>query len=159
MSAELHKLQISHFIFVAGNCTNGQLRLVGGSSPLEGRVEICIGGVWGTVTDENWGGPEAKVACRQLGYIDGCTINSILIALATKITNISTFTDGIPYGSAFFGSGSGPIQLDNVVCKGNEQALINCTHTPPDGDDAHNQDAGVKCFNQTSMNIVNIIIM
>lgn len=59
-------------IIVAGGCTDGELRLVGGSTPLVGRVEVCLGGVWGTVTDESWGGAEAKVVCRQLGYIDGC---------------------------------------------------------------------------------------
>ena len=49
-------------------CTNGQLRLAGGSIPNEGRVEICMSNVWGTICDDSWGTPDATVVCRQLGY-------------------------------------------------------------------------------------------
>ena len=44
------------------------MRLVDGAYSHEGRVEICINGVWGTICDEEWGNNDAKVACRQLGY-------------------------------------------------------------------------------------------
>ena len=49
-------------------CTNGQLRLAGGNIPSEGRVEICVNNVWGTVCDNSWGSADATVVCRQLGY-------------------------------------------------------------------------------------------
>ena len=49
------------------DCSEGKLRLVGGESENEGRVEICIDGFWGTVYDGGWVQNEAVVACWQAG--------------------------------------------------------------------------------------------
>ena len=50
------------------NCTQGRIRLVGGWTSREGRVEICVDGTWGTVCDDGWGYNDARVVCRQLGF-------------------------------------------------------------------------------------------
>ena len=50
------------------DCTDGDIRVANGVSALEGRVEVCVDGVWGTVCDDLWGVEEASVACRQLGF-------------------------------------------------------------------------------------------
>ena len=49
-------------------CTQGAIRLVGGPNDMEGRVEICNNNIWGTVCDDAWGTPDARVACEQLGF-------------------------------------------------------------------------------------------
>ena len=50
---------------------NGDVRLMNGQEQVanatEGRVEICIGGEWGSVCDDAWGSAEASVVCQQLG--------------------------------------------------------------------------------------------
>ena len=42
---------------------------MGGATPLEGRVEVCLGGVWGTVTRNGFDQRDAAVVCRSLGYL------------------------------------------------------------------------------------------
>lgn len=49
-------------------CTQGDIRLVGGSSSNQGTVEVCYYNTWGLVDDRNWGTQEAKVVCRQLNF-------------------------------------------------------------------------------------------
>ena len=45
------------------------MRLVDGDNynATAGRVEYCVGGLWGTVCNYRWGVPDATVVCRQLG--------------------------------------------------------------------------------------------
>ena len=106
----------------------GDLRLVGGDEDHEGRVEVYHGGEWGTVCDDFWGIPDARVACRQLGYSN-----------ANEATR-----------RARFGQGSGPIWMDNVQCGGREARLADCRFR---GWGVHNcrhrEDAGVVCTTGT----------
>ena len=105
------------------------LRLVGGSSLNEGRVEVLYNGVWGTVCDSvGWDNLDAKVVCRQLGFSDvGATSTCC----------------------AHFGQGSGSILIDAVYCTGTETSLYQCEPKRGNHICSHSRDAGVICGNGT----------
>ena len=44
------------------------MRLVNGSGPHEGRVEVFHERRWGTVCDDVWDKTDGDVVCRMLGY-------------------------------------------------------------------------------------------
>ena len=49
-------------------CTQGDIFLADGNSPLEGRVVLCQNNAWVSVSSCDWDTPDAKVVCRQLGF-------------------------------------------------------------------------------------------
>ena len=48
--------------------SEGRLRLVGGASVSEGRLEVYRFGSWGTVCSHQFDAMDGEVACRELGY-------------------------------------------------------------------------------------------
>ncbi|XP_075035216.1 scavenger receptor cysteine-rich type 1 protein M130-like [Mixophyes fleayi] len=102
-----------------------ELRLSGGSTECEGRVEVRHRGEWGTVCGLDWHTDNAAVVCRQLGC---------------NLTNDSQAQ------AASFGAGSGRIWLSHVKCVGNESALWDCKHRMWGISRCkHRDDAGVIC--------------
>ena len=47
---------------------DGEIRLVSERSNLEGTVQVCVFGYWGTICHNSWDSRDAHVACKQLGY-------------------------------------------------------------------------------------------
>ena len=129
----------SHYAFYSANnvitdesnCTDGEVRLVGGSTKYEGRVEVCINRAWGTVCgySNGWGQQEASVVCRQVGAMRyGATYDLV--------------------GRLGLTRGSGPILMGFLTCSGAESNLTECsqhysyTHYYCT---SHYYDAGVIC--------------
>ena len=137
-SVNYYELFLHLYIDVTLNDTadEGTVRLVGGTTPLEGRVEIFHLGQWGTVCDYyvyshypyyDWDLADATVVCHQLGYLRAV---------------------GAPR-SAAFGAGSGPSWYIGVRCGGNMHNLTECSNDGDSGNAcSHSQAAGVICSSE-----------
>ena len=89
-----------------------------------GRIEVFRNNVWGTVCDDLFGRNDAVAACKQWG----------------------STTPAISWnGNAFYGQGTGPIQIDNANCAANIDSLFLCSVLLHAGDCTHAEDVGVSC--------------
>nr|XP_016853394.1 PREDICTED: deleted in malignant brain tumors 1 protein [Anolis carolinensis] len=100
------------------------LRLMNGTSPCSGRVEVFHNDTWGTICDAGWDLQDAQVVCSQLGC-----------GKASKAL-----------GGAHYDQGSGPIWLENINCTGDESSLKECQKGIwGEHSCSHSQDASVEC--------------
>ena len=62
-------------------CTSGEIRLVGGSTNYEGRVEFCIGDTWFALCGYpwSWDSTDAAVLCDQFGLQSSGTYILVLM--------------------------------------------------------------------------------
>ena len=110
------------------------VRLVGGQTEYEGRVEIYHLGEWGTVCNRSWDFRDATVVCRQLGYSR---------AVSAKF-------------SAYYGEESWNIWMVNVRCRGDETSLHMCPFSVYGNRYCdHSEDAGVICGKTMYVNVTN----
>ena len=102
------------------------VRLVGGDTKYEGRIEILYSGEWGTICDSWTHVMRARVVCKQLGFYGGEERHQY-----------------------FFGKGSGRVWLAVVSCTGDESEVGHCNHrgwgNVKSGCDDHSYDVGVIC--------------
>uniref|UniRef100_A0A671P362 Lysyl oxidase homolog n=1 Tax=Sinocyclocheilus anshuiensis TaxID=1608454 RepID=A0A671P362_9TELE len=81
------------------------IRIMGGRTDHEGRVEVQVKSRWGTVCSDNWTTREAMVACRQLGL--------------RYCLHETWYWDS---------SNVAEMVLSGVKCKGDEMTLTDCQH-------------------------------
>ena len=107
-------------------CHDGDVRLVGGRQPNEGRVEVCFNETWGTICDYirpwSWNISQADVVCHQLGY---SAAGKFLLSYSI-MHKIKFYTDKSTYG---FGRGSSRVLVKHVSCRGYESNIGECTYS------------------------------
>ncbi|CAH1232239.1 PRSS12 [Branchiostoma lanceolatum] len=102
-----------------------EVRLSGGFSWFQGRVEVRHNGTWGLICDDSWDIQDGHVVCRELGFPLG-----------------AEWTDA----RSRFGGNSLGFLLDEVVCDGSESSLAQCEHDPwGQHDCSFFEVAGVRC--------------
>ena len=101
------------------------VRLVGGNSANEGRVEIYYNDTWGTVCgDSYWSQSDSTTVCRQLGY-----------------TGARQY-----YYSTFVDDENVPIWMDRVSCNTYDLCLGKCSFNGFGNSNCHHsQDIFVNC--------------
>ena len=101
------------------------VRLVGGTAPNKGRVEVYRNGFWGTICNNGWDIPDASVVCRMLGYPGAWTAGC-----CTE-----------------YPGGTGPVWLNDLSCTGHEKSLTECGHSGWGINKCnHEKDAEVVCY-------------
>ena len=107
-------------------------------------MELCNSDQWGTVCDDFWEASDTVVVCRQLGFSTSGLFKLQLQSPLLISRNMFLGPTGVSF--AAFGTGMGPIWLDNVLCVGTESRLIDCpAHAIGSYNCVHSEDAGVRC--------------
>ncbi|PVD36011.1 hypothetical protein C0Q70_02981 [Pomacea canaliculata] len=116
-TATHYKLLESAVIQARLDHENTTIRLVNGTTPYEGRIEVFTKGVWGSVTDYSY-------------YPDRPLYNAIAAGLACRLLFGPGYGGSVvpkEEASVRFGVARGrAILMNNIVCNGNEKSLLDC---------------------------------
>ena len=85
-------------LVVSSGCTEGGVRLTGGETVMEGRVEVCHNQTWWAVSSSSsyWNYSDATVVCRHLHYPANCKLSTFSIARNPFFIH----TETIPFSTA-----------------------------------------------------------
>ena len=131
------------------DCSDGDVRLVGGADASEGRLEVCINNVWGSVCDDLFDDNDADVVCQQLGgFMHSGTQGLTACYLCCLHSWLSFSLGATVYRESHFGVGAGPIFLDQLDCTAQDTTLLGCVAFTPLGLATcdHDHEAGVSCI-------------
>lgn len=81
-----------HKVPAHGPRASPQIRLSGGRTAFEGRVEVKRGSKWGVVCSEGWTTKEAMVACRQLGL--GYSLHAVTVGAGAGVPSDTPASTG-----------------------------------------------------------------
>ena len=112
------------------------VRLIGGKSLREGRVEVLYQGTWGTICDDRFTNTIGEIVCKMLGHG------------ALEATFGSDGNRWDIKGVDLFGKGKDKIHIDtdNFDCLGEEAELSDCIWDHDGKNDCqHSEDVGVRC--------------
>ena len=126
-------------------CRYGDIRLSGGHSQYEGRVEMCsFRNRWGTVCNRHWTQANSRVVCHSLGYSEEGRTQYKLI-----IWPLFWFTFSAGSHQIFYidnrGLGIFPVGVDYVKCQSSDNSLKECIHFSHSYGCSHDEDVEVYC--------------
>ena len=104
---------------INANCTDYDTKLVDGLSFNEGRVLICINGLWGNHCSKHINSNDAKVICQTLGFKQG-------LNLSNRHSN-NHFIGGTTYIGHFPNGANNPMLFTDIGCANSAASLIDCT--------------------------------
>lgn len=100
--------------------TTGEVRLVNGSTALDGVVEVCFEGEYRLICDSFWDELEARVVCSQLGYNLG---GRHLFITHCYLVYFSYLGVAIPPHGPF----ERTFLLNKTLCDGSENNILECS--------------------------------
>lgn len=58
-------------------CEDGSIKLSDTAVDSEGRLDLCVDGIWGSIHSDDFNRHDGRVACGQLGYSSDGTSHHI----------------------------------------------------------------------------------
>ena len=155
------------------SCTNhGDVRLFGGDTNFEGRVEICLSGSWVSICVNDcyyhhpvfcylygiytWDSSDSAVFCRQLtGESYTCKLNLALdTSQNVSIVHSNEFCASLYTVTSLIFDASftyqvrsfGPPYFTDPSCSGSEGQLLNCGHSTSSCTSTSTYGVGLRCY-------------